>query len=101
MNTLQELEKWYRSQCNGDWEHSYGIKVDTLDNPGWSVSIDLVDTLLAERSFTEVQRLQHGTEWIHCRIRDGKWEGYGGPFILEEILQIFLAWATESGKHDG
>lgn len=100
MNTLQELERWYRAQCDGDWEHSYGIKIDTLDNPGWSVSIDLVDTSLAEQSFTEVQRLQHETEWIHCRIRDGKWEGYGGPFILEEILQIFLAWATESGKYD-
>lgn len=44
MDTLQELQRWYRSQCNGDWEHSYGVKIDTLDNPGWSVTVELADT---------------------------------------------------------
>ena len=32
---FQRLQKWYKSQCNGDWEHSFGIKIETLDNPGW------------------------------------------------------------------
>ena len=95
MDTLQELQRWYQSQCNGDWEHSYGVKIDTLDNPGWNVTIELADTELAGRPFIEVQRLEHETDWVHCRLRDGKFEGCGGPFMLEEILRIFLAWATE------
>ena len=92
MNSLQELQQWYQSQCDGDWEHSYGVKIDTLDNPGWSVTIELTDTELADRPFTDMQRLEHGTDWIHCRVRDRKFEGHGGPFMLEEIIGVFLAW---------
>jgi hypothetical protein len=32
---LNELQVWYGAQCNGSWEHTYGIKIETLDNPGW------------------------------------------------------------------
>jgi Immunity protein 53 len=52
MNALQELQQWYQSQCNGDWEHTYGVKIDTLDNPGWSVTIELADTYLYGRTFS-------------------------------------------------
>jgi hypothetical protein len=31
------LEQWYFRQCNGDWEHTHGIIIETLDNPGWAV----------------------------------------------------------------
>jgi hypothetical protein len=31
--------EWYTKQCNGDWEHSYGIRIDTIDNPGWSLTL--------------------------------------------------------------
>ena len=95
MDTLQELQQWYRAHCDGDWEHGYGVQIDTLDNPGWRVTVELTDTELSGRSFTEVQRLEHETDWIHCRVRDGKFEGHGGPFMLDEILKIFLAWAAE------
>ncbi len=95
MNTLHELQKWYQSQCDGEWEHGHGLTIGTLDNPGWSVEVDLTDTELADRPFAEIQRLEHETDWIHCRVRDNKFEGHGGPFKLNEILQIFLAWASE------
>jgi hypothetical protein len=41
---LTWLQAWFLSQCNDTWEHSYGIKIDTLDNPGWEVVIDLAGT---------------------------------------------------------
>jgi hypothetical protein len=29
---LSTLERWYASQCNGEWEHAYGlIRLITLD----------------------------------------------------------------------
>lgn len=95
MNTLQELQKWYHSQCDSAWEHVYGVEIFTLDNPGWHVAVDLVNTDLAERPFTEVLRPEHETDWIDCRVRNGKWEGHGGPLMLEEIPKTFLAWAAE------
>ena len=32
---------WYKTNCDGDWEHSYGITLQTLDNPGWHLTVDL------------------------------------------------------------
>lgn len=37
---------WYVRECDDDWEHSYGVKIDTLDNPGWTIAIDLRETSL-------------------------------------------------------
>ena len=95
MNQLARLRNWYAAQCDGDWEHSYGIKIDTLDNPGWSLSIDLADTSLSERPFTSVHRgdSEEGADWLHCKIETGKFEAAGGISNLPEMLEVFLAWA--------
>ena len=52
MDSLTQLQKWYLSQCDGDWEHTYGIGIGTLDNPGWSLKINLVGTSCSGREFT-------------------------------------------------
>ncbi|MBN6041230.1 Imm53 family immunity protein [Amycolatopsis sp. 195334CR] len=28
------LERWFAGQCDDDWEHRYGITLETRDNPG-------------------------------------------------------------------
>ena len=28
MDELQQLQEWCISQCNEDWEHTYGVKID-------------------------------------------------------------------------
>ena len=43
-SALEQLEKWYAARCDGLWEHGWGIKIETLDNPGWTVHIDLNET---------------------------------------------------------
>src|ERR1700722_12742042 len=48
------LQRWYKIHCNGDWEHSYGIQIDTLDNPGWTITIDLQDTDLHIKNFEKI-----------------------------------------------
>ena len=54
LDLLLRLQQWYASQCNGDWEHQFGVRVDTLDNSGWPVRIDLVGTLLEDRLCQEI-----------------------------------------------
>ena len=39
---LEALQHWYESQCDGDWEHEFGVKIGTLDNPGWMVDISRI-----------------------------------------------------------
>jgi hypothetical protein len=63
-STLERLAHWYKSNCDGDWEYSFGLTIDTLDNPGWSITVDLDDTPLGDRPFEVVERLRalHGLD---------------------------------------
>ena len=91
---LTELQTWYRAQCNGDWEHRYGLTIGTLDNPGWSVEIDLTGTALASRRFKPIKDLAPTQDWLQCEVKDGKFVGHGGPTMLKPILRAFLSWAN-------
>lgn len=90
------LIKWYFGQCNGDWEHGNGIKIDTLDNPGWVIKIGLNETTLQNKEFQNVEIERSENDWIHCRIKNHVFVGAGGPFNLVEILQIFRSWAEKT-----
>jgi len=52
MKALSLLEKWYSAQCDGDWEHQYGVSIGTLDNPGWTLEIDLRGTDSEDRTLS-------------------------------------------------
>ena len=100
MDLLATLQAWYSAQCNGDWEHHYGIKIDTCDNPGWWVKIDLVGTSLQTKTFAAISHnvdangFQNGPQWLNCRIEGNVWHGAGDETKLSVILQTFLAWAA-------
>ena len=98
MDELQQLQKWYSSQCNQDWEHSFGVKIDTLDNPGWTLEIDLRETNLAERAFEAFSRgnSEDDADWISCKVETEKFIGAGGANNLTELLRIFLSWAASA-----
>ena len=93
MDLLIWLEKWFSFMCDGDWEHLYGIKIDTLDNPGWVVSIDILDTPLEMKKFEKVSKYVDDSNWICCQVKDGKFDGSGDISKLKEILEIFKKWA--------
>jgi Immunity protein 53 len=92
MNVLAEIQNWYHSQCNGYWEHEYGIKIDTLDNPGWHITVDLAGTNLETKEFQQIEIDKSNDDWFVCRVIDKKFDGHGDPQKLEKILQFFLEW---------
>ena len=90
---IVRLQNWYISQCNQDWEHTYGVRIANIDNPGWSVDIDLSDTDLEDRHLDELNVQRHDEHnWVVCRVQDNVFKGRGGPHNLDEILQVFLDW---------
>lgn len=91
-NVILQLQQWYEAQCNGDWEHHYGISIESQDNPGWRVEIDLKDTPYAEVSFTRIQEKYQNGEWLLCWAENDKFIGAGDPSKLTSILQHFLEW---------
>jgi hypothetical protein len=95
MHELSQIQDWYASQCDGSWEHSNGVQIESLDNPGWYVKIDIRQTDLAERTFESVAREagDDSMDWVHCKVEAGQFIGAGGPRNLAELLAVFLTWA--------
>jgi hypothetical protein len=97
-DTLTRLTRWYASQCDGDWEHGEGLKIETLDNPGWQVRVNVAETPLEAVPFPEVKdAYEHETEWLRCWRTESTWEAACGVPRLGDALNNFLDWAE---RHD-
>lgn len=80
------IEQWYASQCDGEWEHEYGIKIYTLDNPGWSINIDLKYTKLEDMEI-EYQLFENAeNDWYGYSIKNAMFKGGDDPGKLEFLL---------------
>jgi hypothetical protein len=93
---LDSLQRWYADQCNGEWEHIWGIEISTLDNPGWRVSIPLHETALENALFSGFRLDRTEYDWIDCKVEGNIFKGYGGPQNLQEILRIFHNWSKNA-----
>jgi Immunity protein 53 len=89
IDAIQRLQQWYLAHCNGDWEHQQGVAIDTLDNPGWRIRVDLWETDLDGRTFEAVENHRTGDDWVMARIEEHRWCAYCGPLNLEERLRCF------------
>ncbi len=97
MTTIEWLQQWYQVQCDGDWEHQHGIRIDTLDNPGWGLTIDLHGTAVERRSFRKIWQEREPDNWIHCEVVRGSFKAACGPLNLLEVVEIFKSWVSEVG----
>jgi hypothetical protein len=89
---LTLLEKWYRRQCNGDWEHSWGVKIGTLDNPGWTMAIALNETNAEYRILERVRIDRAEEDWIQYWVEKKTFQARCGPLNLTETIKIFVDW---------
>ncbi len=97
-NTINWLNNWILYNCDSDWEHTYGIKIQTLDNPGWSVKIDIEETPMMNVEFENIEIENDDDDWIHCKVEDNIFYGYGDLQKLENILLIFRNWVENHIK---
>jgi len=86
------IEKWYRNRCNGDWEHQWGVTIETLDNPGWRIQIDLRETKAQGRTSQWVEINRSADDWLRYRAVADKFEAACGPLNLSEAFQVFTSW---------
>jgi hypothetical protein len=98
-DTITRLQAWYEKHCDETWENDYGVLIESTDNPGWWVKIDLYGTELQHKSFPEVTHgdasgLNPQPPWMRCYVDEkGVFNGGGDPTTLHEILDTFLRWA--------
>jgi hypothetical protein len=92
-DVIERFQEWYEFECNGDWEHQYGVRVQTLDNPGWAVDIDLTGTAIENRFFAPLRIDRSKADWVRCKVEDGVFKGRGGATNLRELVTLFLQFA--------
>ena len=91
------LQKWYLSQCDGDWEHGSSIHIETSDNPGgWSIKINIEGTELEDKFLEPYEIRRSENDWFSCCVQENLFEARCGPLNLTEVLQFFLRWAASN-----
>jgi len=68
-----------------------------LDNPGWSVDIDLADTDLESRPFEDASDMV-AQDWWMCSVSDAQFQARGSPAMLGALLRVFLTRAYASSN---
>ena len=88
------LTEWFSYQCDGDWEHSYGVSIRNNDGHSWSFKIRFGDTELENQPFESVDIRRSEKDWVSCSMNYGSIiEGNCGLLNLPEMLKIFRDWA--------
>jgi len=93
VDTLTWLSEWYSTQCYEAWAEEFGVSIDTLDNPGWSIKIDLEGTELEDRYFENLKIERSDNDWLFCAVKSKKFKAHCGPKNLNEALLVFRQWA--------
>jgi hypothetical protein len=84
-----------RSLCDGEWEHGKGIRIETLDNPGWALALELDGTDLEEGTFETISIRRTEDDWVDCRIEGSEFRGFCGPNNLQEVLEVLQRWVEQ------
>lgn len=93
---LKWLGNWYSEHCDGDWEHSYGLQITTLDNPGQAIDIRLEGTHLEDKNFKTLDIERSDLDWVYCTVSDNFFKERGGSKNLEEIIILFQEWSKSN-----
>jgi hypothetical protein len=104
-NELARLQKWYAAQCadlndvkgnRAPWQHRYGIRISTSDNPAWNVGIDLAGTALDGANMSRYDVDNGDDDWVRCGVVNNPFSGIGDPSKLVVILNQFFQLRAKS-----
>lgn len=84
------LQDWYSKQCDGDWEHHYGVTIHMDANGLCRCVIDLEDTFgeLGDKHFEPWGDLTTGL----CQKKEQKFFCEGPIFQFPLLLNKFQTW---------
>jgi len=91
------IEDWFFNQLNDEWEHGFGIEIRTLDNPGWSIKVDLVDTPFENISMESLYVENSEDDWYSIEVNEGVYKGYGDALKLDFLLRNFREFISSHG----
>jgi hypothetical protein len=69
-----------------------------LDNPGWTVTIDLTGTRLDQATYERREVHRSEDDWCITWTENKIFTAACGPTNLAEVLHEFRQWATSSHR---
>lgn len=94
-DVLVRLADWYKEECDGDWEHQYGINLQfsSSTNLMWKIKVDLDYTLLEDLNFEGNYHLNN-IEYIYS-FSMSKFNGIATLNSLYFLLGKFVDFIEE------
>lgn len=94
---LDWLQLWYHSQCDGDWEHQYGVTMTLKKSEEWEFDIDLTYTEMQGIHLSDAEQSDPEGGWL-------RWRSDGWHFRAEcsrknviAVIAEFRTWVESSG----
>ena len=81
------LTAWVNAWVNDDWEHGDGVKIETLDNPGWMINID---TLLQDSPYTFdaiLETTENDNYFFNLSVKNGKIYGCADLTQIDRLIR--------------
>lgn len=98
MNSIETIASWYKKNVRQDEPNTLIINIESLDNPGWWVTINLKGTDFEKETFSKIENEKTQNDWIKLFVRTSKFEGFGDPFKLDTILKCFGTWINGASE---
>jgi hypothetical protein len=89
MEILDWIQNWFKTNCDGEWEHREVIQITTLDNPGWEIEIDISKTSIANMDLKWILNENGRKDWHGVKIENQKFTAAGDSGKLIFILGLF------------
>ena len=94
-DALTWLQDWYGARLR-DGQYASRVRITTLDNPGWEVSIDLSDTDLASSDFSPIDdHPPTRLDWFEAKVSRNVYRADSGPLGLGRCLEEFRQWVQQ------
>jgi hypothetical protein len=97
LDGLHWLQEFLVLRANDEWEHTYGVDIKSIDNPGWRVKIDFKQSGKTYQPFERTEIERSDSDWVHYWIDEetASFHGAGGSRNLVEIFDAFRAFIGE------
>lgn len=97
---LKWLEDWYAFNCDGDWEHSYGVTFIMKEHTGWSVAINVSNMIFSETNDSSKIICTPNNDNEQYQLNDGYFYGDTDSNNLSSLLDVFIN-TIEGHKDEG
>ena len=95
MYILEWLQQWFYDNHDEELNYISDIKIEALDNPGWTVEIDLIGTKYENMFNLKMEEDKGDDDWIVCSINRSGFKGAGDSYKLSEIIEVFRRWIEQ------